>query len=127
MCGFVGYIENEYIPGVKQLLVNYYRRLQHLRLKESKLGIDTPPQVLIEIDEIQQKIEHCYQELTHLKARNNCVESQLRDVQENRRVQVIVYGDESQIPWLSIKRALAKTAGVLPDQIEIVAAKTFEI
>lgn len=42
--------------NISQLIINHKRRLQKLKEKYAKLGINTPPEVLIEIEDIEEQI-----------------------------------------------------------------------
>lgn len=46
-------IEN---PKNRRLLIIYRRRLEKLQEKEALLGINTPPEILVEIEDLQEKI-----------------------------------------------------------------------
>lgn len=52
---------------VKKLIRDNERRLQKLKEKEAKFGVDTPPHILIEIEDIQEKIEELRLELANLE------------------------------------------------------------
>lgn len=45
------------IEAVKQLILSHSRYLQKLRLQQAKMGIQTPPPVLIEIEDIEEEIK----------------------------------------------------------------------
>jgi len=48
---------------IKELITKYHRRLHKLKEKEATLGINTPPEILIEIEDIEAKVEHLKEEL----------------------------------------------------------------
>lgn len=47
--------------GVQAIIVEHQRRLQKLKEKQARLGIDTPPQVLTEIEDIENELEELEQ------------------------------------------------------------------
>lgn len=49
--------------NVKQLIINHQRRLQKLKEQQAIKGVDTPPHVLIEIEDIETKLEKLNAEL----------------------------------------------------------------
>jgi hypothetical protein len=52
---------------IQELITNYHRRLQKLKEKEATFGINTPPEVLIEIEDIEAKVEQLKKDLKVLE------------------------------------------------------------
>jgi hypothetical protein len=52
--------------GINKLIIEHQRRLQKLEEQKAKLGIYTPPQILIEIEDIKAEIEWLQAELESL-------------------------------------------------------------
>lgn len=53
---------------IQELISKYHRRLQKLREKEATFGINTPPETLIEIEDIEAKVERLQEELKDLES-----------------------------------------------------------
>ncbi|MBI1876779.1 MAG: hypothetical protein HYR94_00810 [Chloroflexi bacterium] len=51
---------------LKKLVQNHTRRLLKLREQQALLGLDTPPNVLIEMEDIEARLEELQRELEHL-------------------------------------------------------------
>ncbi len=52
---------------LKQLIINHSRRLQKLKEKQALKGIDTPPEILTEIEDIGTEIEWLQKELKDIR------------------------------------------------------------
>ncbi|MEW5956573.1 MAG: tetratricopeptide repeat protein [Chloroflexota bacterium] len=53
---------------LQQLIINYGRRLQKLQEQQALMGLDTPPHILIEIEDIQAKMAELQEKLATLTA-----------------------------------------------------------
>jgi hypothetical protein len=51
---------------IQQLILKHQRRLQKLKEKEATFGVSTPPEILIEIENIESKIKNLQEELKAL-------------------------------------------------------------
>lgn len=61
---------NQYrsVEGIKQLIRDHSRYLQKLKEQQAKLGIHTPPHILIEIEEKEEEIGRLQMELKSLSS-----------------------------------------------------------
>jgi len=59
------------IDGLKKLIIKHERRLQLLKEKQAQDGADTWPQVIMEIEDIEQMIEELQTELAKLRSRTD--------------------------------------------------------
>ncbi len=55
--------------NIKKLIIENERRLQKLKQKKAAYGLDTPPQVLTEIEDIEANLEKLHQELATLESK----------------------------------------------------------
>jgi len=56
---------------IKNLIINHSKRLQKLKEEQAHKGYDTPPQILIEIEEIEEKIGQLQKSLPEIKSRKS--------------------------------------------------------
>lgn len=54
---------------IKKLIVEHNRRLQKRQEQQARLGVNTPPEILIEIEDIEAEIEKLQTELTEIESR----------------------------------------------------------
>lgn len=59
---------------LQQLIINYGRRLQKLQEQQALMGLDTPPHILIEIEDIQAKMVELEEKLAALAEADLAVE-----------------------------------------------------
>jgi len=111
---------------IKKLIANCERRLQKRKEQQALFGLDTPPHILTEIEDIETEIEKLQTELEALK--DSGVGEELRtpselakDTKPKQRAQVYLQGD---FP-LSAERqsaaidAFAAVMGISPQEIEV--------
>lgn len=75
---------------IKKLVAEYQRRLHKLKLQEARFGINTPPETLTEIEDIEAKIKRLQRELKTLSVGDTiwvtiCVEGDLSSLLEERK------------------------------------------
>lgn len=81
--------------GIKELIENYQYRLRNLKLQEEVDGLDTAPNVLVEIEDIRVTIEKLQAELSSLEQVDD---NQLKDaVLETRPKQTLHRDDIEQL------------------------------
>ena len=113
---------------IEKLIIECQRRLQKRKEQKAKLGINTPPEVLTEIEDIEEEIENFKQSLEALK--KNQIHDGIggnssgpdKSTISKHRVQIYLQGDFSS---LSLERkfaaidAFAAIVGVSPEAIEV--------
>lgn len=93
---------------IQELLIKHQRRLQKLQEKEATLGINTPPETLIEIEDIEAQIEQLQDQLKdfHQKHKDEPnVFAQKLDIK-------IKFGDILPIRFLTTKLGIRGIIGV---------------
>lgn len=113
---------------IKRLIVNHKRRLQTLEEKQALYGLDAPPHILTEIEDIEANIEKLQTELKALANSRVNEKSQrtLTNLAKNtnsmQRVEIYLQGD---FPSLSADRrsaaivAFAAVMEISPQAIEV--------
>jgi fructose-1,6-bisphosphatase/inositol monophosphatase family enzyme len=95
---------------IKKLISEHNRRLQYLKEREAKTGLETPPHVLTEIEDIEEKIEQLQDELDVLKAmqsdiRNDAEESPSSDT--SRLCEKITLEQWHTLEYIAIRAVIA--------------------
>jgi len=60
---------------IKRLITEHHRRLQHLKEKEARFGINTPSEILIEIEDIEATLEELQTELNEARELSETLET----------------------------------------------------
>ena len=113
---------------IQKLIVNYERRLQKRKEQKALFGLDAPPHILTEIEDIEAEIKKLHTELEALEDSGVDEESQralselAEDTEPKQRAQIYLQGD---FPSLSADRrsaaidAFAAVIGISPQAIEV--------
>lgn len=113
---------------IKKLIVSQKRRLQKRKEQQASFGLDVPPHILTEIEDIEAEIKKLQTELEALEDSGVDEESQralselAEDTEPKQRAQIYLQGDFSS---LSLDRrsaaidAFAAVMGISPQAIEV--------
>lgn len=99
--------------NIRNLITEHQRRLQKLKEQWARLGVNTPPEILIEIEDIEARIEQLQRELEEVSKKDNIL---------RQRVQIYMQGD---FPVFTSERristivALAALMEISPEEIEV--------
>lgn len=120
-------MDTEQIKHWQELRQAYLKRLRVLELKEAQQGVDTPPHILTEIQDLREKIANIETFLFSTSAKlyvsqENTKESQRGEARQ--KVEIIIQGDFGQVtPEIqkAMVRALAAIAEISYDQVTVLS------
>lgn len=115
---------NQTVENLQRLITNHQRRLQKLKETQALQGYNTPPDVLLEIEDIEETIQELQTSLTkvELDLKNNVSLDSWHQPKPGRSLEILLRIDFQSFPLYSLQDAIEAFAGAMqisPGEIQI--------